>query len=68
MLALIALGLMSLAAMGVLMVVLYAERFWLRGRRFRYVTALASAACAALVAWSPSLAAGLHQMPHSMHM
>lgn len=62
MLVLIVFGLMSLTAMVAVATVLYAERFWLRGRRFRYLSAAAAVAVAALIAWSPALAEGVHQM------
>jgi predicted metal-binding membrane protein len=65
---LIALGVMNIAAMVVLALVIYAERFVFPGRLFGWLTGGAALAFGALVVAWPSLAAGLHQMPSMPHM
>jgi predicted metal-binding membrane protein len=64
----IALGVMNIAAMVVLALVIYAERFVFPGRLFSRLAGVAALAFGALVVASPSLAAGLHQMPSMPHM
>jgi predicted metal-binding membrane protein len=64
----ITLGVMSIAAMVVLALVIYAERFVFPGRLFSRLSGVAGLAVGALVVASPSLAAGLHQMPSMPHM
>jgi predicted metal-binding membrane protein len=65
---LIAVGFMNLAAMVAITLVLYAERRLLPGRTFRSLTAAAAVGFAVIIAFSPSVAAGMHQMPHMSRM
>lgn len=64
----IALGVMNIAAMVVLALVIYTERFVFPGKVFSRATGVAALAYGALVVLSPSLAVGLHQMPSMSHM
>ncbi len=64
----IAVGVMNIAAMVVLAVVIYAERTVFPGRFFTRLEGVVALAFGALVVLSPSLAAGLHQMPSMPHM
>jgi predicted metal-binding membrane protein len=64
----IAVGVMNITAMVVLALVIYGERFVFPGRLFSRLEGVAALALGALVVLSPSLAAGLHQMPSMPHM
>jgi predicted metal-binding membrane protein len=64
----IALGVMNIAAMVVLALVIFAERFVFPGKLFSRLAGGAALAFGALVIASPSLATGLSQMPSMPHM
>lgn len=64
----IAFGLMNVAAMAVLALVISAERLWFPGRLSSRLAGSVSLAFVVLVVVSPSLAAGLHEMPPMPHM
>jgi predicted metal-binding membrane protein len=66
--ALIAVGLMNLAAMVVLTIVVLLEKTWQRGRALRVGLGVAALVLAVAVAFQPSLTAGLHQMPEMRQM
>jgi predicted metal-binding membrane protein len=61
-------GVMNIAATVVLALVIYAERFWFKGRAISRLAGVAALVCGVVVVFSPSLAAGLHQMPSMYQM
>ena len=66
--ALIAVGLMNVAAMVVLITVVLLEKTWERGRALRVGLGVAALVLAVAVAFQPSLAAGLYQVPDMRQM
>jgi predicted metal-binding membrane protein len=63
----VAFGFMNIGAMVALALLIYAERFWFPGRWFRRLTGVASLALGVVVAVTPSVAAGLHQVAPMVH-